>query len=489
MRPTGATVYGAAVHPLRADEIDHYDLAADVVVVGLGIAGVAAAIQAAESGAETLVLEAAGSGGGTSAMSGGIIYMGGGTPTQEACGFTDNAANMAAFLTTACGPGVDEDKVAAFCEGSVDLHHWLTEHGLAFEPTFYEMTAGREPPDTSGLIWSGGEDSMPGSAVADPVPRGHHPSYPDAAGVHIMAVLLEALDATSATVRTSTTVERLIVDGGRVVGVEARSDGAVLRVEARGGVALTAGGFVFNDDMVARHTPELLKANVRIGTDHDDGRAIRMAQAVGAATLNMSAFECAVPITPPLGLMRGLIVNGQGQRFINEDAYTGRIGIELLRHQDGKGHLIVDEDIYEVNLVGMQAKTVVETVEELAAEIGVPADSLAATLDVYNRGAAVGEDPLYGKRADMLVPLEPPLGAIDLSVDATFYAVFTLGGLRTDVHSAVLTEDGAPVAGLFAAGRTTAGIAVRGYVSGISLADGLFFGRRAGAAAASAAGR
>ena len=473
------------MRPVSASAVEAYDLTADVVVVGLGVAGVCAAISAAEAGADTLVVEAAGAGGGTSALSGGIIYLGGGTPLQQACGFTDTPDNMARFLTAACGPGVDDHKLQEFCRGSVELYHWLTDHGLEFEPSFYAKTAGREPPDTSGLIYSGGEDARPGSAVADPVPRGHHPAHPDAAGGHIMEVLLAALDRTSARVCTDTTVERLIVDSERVVGVEARSEGAGLRVEARQGVILTAGGFVFNDDMVSRHAPELLQANLRIGTDHDDGRGIRMAQACGAATVHMSAFECAVPITPPLGLMRGVIVNRQGQRFINEDAYTGRIGIELLARQQGEGFLIVDEEVYEVNLVGMEAMAVVETAEELAGEIGVPAGALAATLDLYNRGAARGEDPLFHKRSEMLKPLEPPLGVIDLRVESTLYAVFTLGGLLTDAAGAVLDEDGRSITGLYAAGRTTAGIAARGYVSGISLADGMFFGRRAGRAAAS----
>lgn len=472
------------MRPLHRSEIGGFDEEADVVVVGLGAAGAATAITAAEAGADTLVLEAAGAGGGTSARSGGIVYLGGGTPIQEACGFSDTPDNMADFLREACGPGVDEVKLQAFCTGSVDLFGWLVDHGLTFEPRFFAATAGREPPDTSGLIYSGGEDALPGSAVADPVPRGHHPAYPDAAGGHLMEVLLAALDRTPATTLTSTTVRRLVVDRDRVVGVEARSAGDVRRIGARRGVVLTAGGFVFDDDMVARHVPQLLRANLRLGTDHDDGAGIRMAQAVGAATVNMGAFECAVPITPPLGLMRGVIVNRHGQRFVNEDAYLGRIGIELLDHQDGQGWLLVDEEVYEVNLVGMQAGAVAESVAELADEIGVPAGSLGATLEAYNQAAAAGHDPVFGKRSDLVRPLEPPLGAIDLGVEGTFYAVFTLGGLRTDEHGAVLTEDGTVVPGLFAAGRTTAGIAVRGYVSGISLADGLFFGRRAGQGAA-----
>jgi 3-oxo-5alpha-steroid 4-dehydrogenase len=82
--------------------------------------------------------------------------------------------------------------------------------------------------------------------------------------------------------------------------------------------------------------------------------------------------------------------------------------------------------------------------------------------------------------------MEPPLGAIDLRVGHAIYAPFTLGGLDTDVDGRVIHGDGSPVPGLFAAGRTTAGLAVGGYASGISLGDGTFFGRRAGRAAAAA---
>ena len=92
--------------PLGVDEVTGWDLTADVVVVGLGCAGACAAIDAAARGADVLVLEAAAMGGGTSAMSGGIIYLGGGTPVQEACGFTDTPEAMAAFLAAARASGV-----------------------------------------------------------------------------------------------------------------------------------------------------------------------------------------------------------------------------------------------------------------------------------------------------------------------------------------------------------------------------------------------
>ena len=76
-----------------------------------------------------------------------------------------------------------------------------------------------------------------------------------------------------------------------------------------------------------------------------------------------------------------------------------------------------------------------------------------------------------------MIPLRPPYGVVDLSVDRSWYASFTLGGLVTD-------PDGVAAPGLHAAGRTTVGLAVGGYVSGISLGDGTYFGRRAGRAAA-----
>src|SRR5690606_27025433 len=95
-----------------------------------------------------------------------------------------------------------------------------------------------------------------------------------------------------------------------------------------------------------------------------------------------------------------------------------------------------------------------------------------------------GEDPDFHKAPEWVQALEPPYGVVDLRVEASYYAPFTLGGLVTDADSRVLDDAGVAIPGLFAAGRTTVGIAAGGYVSGISLGDGTFFGRRAGASAA-----
>ena len=266
----------------------------------------------------------------------------------------------------------------------------------------------------------------------------------------------------------------------------ARRAGRDLAIRARRGVVLCAGGFVHSDEMVARHSPLVASCSMRLGNDFDDGTGIRMGQSIGAAVMRMDAAECAVPMTPPRTLVAGILVNGQGQRFINEDTYYGRVGQEVLVRQEGEAYLIVDEALYEVTRAGLQASWVCETVEELEAEIGLPAGALVSTFELYQRHAVDNRDPQFHKASAFVRPLVPPLGAYDLRVanPAAFYATFTLGGLASTVDGEVLTVDDRAIPGLYAAGRTTSGIAAGGYVSGISLGDGTFFGRRAGRAAA-----
>jgi 3-oxo-5alpha-steroid 4-dehydrogenase len=258
-------------------------------------------------------------------------------------------------------------------------------------------------------------------------------------------------------------------------------------MRARRGVVLTAGGFVFNDDMLRQHCPPLARGTFKVGTEGDDGRAIRMAQAIGASVRNMYAGEVSLPITPPRTLIHGILVNGKGQRFINEDTYMGRVGQSALYEQDGEVYLLVDEASYEVNWMGLAATWVCETPEQLEAEMGLPSGSLRSTLDLYNEHAARGEDPLFHKGPAWVRPLVPPIGAFDLRVGPAPYAPFTLGGLETTVDGAVLDVSGRAVPGLFAAGRTTAGVCAFGYASGLSIGDSTMFGRFAGASAAASA--
>lgn len=468
-----------------AHEVRSWDREADVVVVGLGCAGACAAIEAAEAGAETLVLERAGGGGGTSAMAGGLIYLGGGTPVQEACGYSDTPDGMFTFLMAACGPAADEAKVRVYCDESVAHFHWFEAHGVPFKRSFYPEPSMEAPTDDC-LVYSGGEDAYPFDELTPAVPRAHKPQTPNAAGGFLMQRLIAATEKSGATIVTDTRAETLVVErDGRVAGVVVRQDGGERVIRARRGVVLAAGGFIQNDGMLLRHSPLLRKCSFRLGVEGDDGRAIRMAMGAGADVARMQAGEVAVPITPPRRLVRGILVTAAGQRFINEDAYYGRVGQEGLFRHGGRMFLIVDTAIYERNLAGFEAHYVEETIADLERVVGFPSGSLVRTVELYNQHATRGEDPLFHKRKPFLQPLvQSPFAAIDCSTEKVLWATFTLGGLRTTPRSEVLRPDGQIIPGLFAAGRTTNGIAAEGYVSGISIGDGTFFGRAAGRSAA-----
>ena len=101
----------------------------------------------------------------------------------------------------------------------------------------------------------------------------------------------------------------------------------------------------------------------------------------------MDSGECAVPISPPRPLVRGLLVNRFGQRFINEDSYFGRIGQAALFKQAGQMYFIHDDDTYEVSWIGVEAHAVADTIPELEAELELPEGSLQATMALYNRYA------------------------------------------------------------------------------------------------------
>lgn len=481
----------APIAPRPVAEITSWDAASDVIIVGYGCAGASAAIGAAEGEASVIVLERAGAGGGASAMAGGEIYLGGGTPVQKACGFDDTPRAMFDFLMAATGPGPNEEKLSIYCDRSVEHFHWLVDCGVVFKPTFYG-TPCWEPPTDDGLVFTGGENAWPFNEIAPPAPRGHVPQIRNkrlmekSGGWELMRHLTATAEAQGARVRPDSRVTQLIVaDDGAVVGVAGRSFGSDFAIRANRGVVLASGGFAANVDMVARHAPAAA-GQMLLGTDGDDGTSIRLGQGLGAAVAHLDAAEAALPSNPPL-VYPSILVNQFGQRFINEDTYCGRIGQTALFHQQGRCSLILDEEIFESvpegERWGARPTHVAATVAELEQEMGVPEGSLQATVEIYNRHAEHGEDPLFHKRSEFLRPLKAPFGGIPLTGP---YAVFTLGGLVTSVDGEVIGTGGRPVRGLYAAGRATSGIPSWGYASGTSLGDGTFFGRRAGRAAAGA---
>ncbi|MFD7064487.1 FAD-dependent oxidoreductase [Streptomyces sp. NPDC059906] len=484
------------VTPVRAETVTRWAAETGVLVVGHGCAGAAAAFEAASAGAGVLVLERAGGPGGSSALSGGELYLGGGTEVQKACGFEDSPEEMYSYLRAALGPHTDDGKLRLYCEESVAHFQWFVDRGLAFEPTLWDAPTWM-PTTRDGLMWLG-ENAWPYNEIARPAPRGHRTATEAFGGWLVMEKLVAAAEEAGAVTHADTLATALIVDGtGRVVGVTARRHGEDLAYRARGGVVLTTGGFADNEEMLADHAPHLL-AHGRVSDGLDDGSGIRMAAALGAATRRMGVVELALTALPALAV-RGMLVNAHGQRFVNEDVYPGLFSVAAVLTQPAPYWVILDEEGYEAvperERWGVVPRFVSETLGELESELGMPPGALESSVGTYNTHAARGRDPYFHKDARWLRPLEGPFAAIDPRAGfhqggrpsagaGTGVAGFTLGGLRTTVDGAVLDVSGAVLPGLFAAGRAASGIHGEGYVSGTSLGDGTFFGRRAGVAAA-----
>ena len=134
----------------------------------------------------------------------------------------------------------------------------------------------------------------------------------------------------------------IVESDGRVVGVRARQYGSEMTIRARRGVVLATGSFAYNDAMVAQYAPRIA-GRPAASIEQHDGQAIRMAQALGADLAHMDATEVAIFIDPQQ-LVRGILVNGRGQRYVAEDTYPGRVGQLTLYHQDNTAYLIIDSD-------------------------------------------------------------------------------------------------------------------------------------------------
>lgn len=460
----------------------------DVVVIGFGIAGGCAALEAARAGAKVVLLERAATYGGTSAMSGGHFYLGGGTAVQKATGHEDSAEEMYQYLL-AISKDPEPEKIRAFCDDSVEHFDWIEALGFQFERSYFPGKAVIQP-NTEGLMFTGNEKVHPFRDLAVPAPRGHKVPVPgDTGGTQmVMDLLNERIIEAGVEVRYETGAANLIADeDGAVVGVSWKrfKETGVLRAKA---VVVAAGGFVMNPEMVAENTPALGEKLFVLGNTYDDGLGLRLGASVGAELKFMNEPFITAPFYPPSILVTGIIVNSNGDRFVAEDSYHSRTSGFVMDQPDQAAYLIVDSA--HIEHPSMPLTPFIdgwETVEEMEAALGIPTGNLVATLASYNKFAHEKHDPEFHKHPDWIAPQDQgPWGAYDLTLGKALYAGFTLGGMRCSVDGQVQRADGAVISGLYAAGACAANIAQdgKGYASGTQLAEGSYFGRRAGRHAA-----
>ena len=436
------------------------------------------------AGADVLVLERASGGGGTSALSEGVIYLGGGTRLQRELGVEDDADALFAFMDACCGVS-DKAMLRRFCDGSVAHFDWLEARGVPFRRELY-TDKHICPPNGPGLFSSGNEKVWPYRAIARPAYRGHLVDGPTGnAGSRMMTELLARCAELGVRVigdARATALHRSA--DGRVTGASFRSFGQERSVQARRGVVLATGGFQMNRDMVGRDYPFLLDHGVAIGTDNSDGSGIALAQAIGGDTESIGAVHATASFYPPSGLVRGIIVNRLGQRFVAEDSYHGRTAAFIFDQPDRKAWLIVDAEVFAypelASAFNYRLVDGWETIADMERDLDMPQGMLERSLAEYNEFAAQGRDPQFGKYPDWIKPLtDGPYAAFDLSADQVLYHYHSLGGLRVDADARVIDTDVTPIAGLYAVGSCAASIiqTAKGYASGMTLASGSFFGQ------------
>ncbi|MDT4920165.1 MAG: 3-oxo-5alpha-steroid 4-dehydrogenase, partial [Pseudonocardiales bacterium] len=436
-------------------------------------------------GADVTIFERMTGGGGTTALAGGHIYLGGGTPVQEASGFTDTADDMYAYLT-AVSREPDPLKIRAYCDGSVAHFTWLEAHGIRFDRTYLPgKHLFQYGPDC--LVWTGNETVWPFRDMARPAPRGHKPAVAGDAGAVIVEALTASAVAAGANLETETRVVALRQDQrSRVVGVTIERDGERMDVDARGGVILAAGGFTMNSEMIAQYVPVLASAEP-LGSPADDGAAITLGTGVGGAVAHMDGAFLSATHYPPSGMLKGVIVNSEGNRFVAEDSYHGRTGSFVAAQPGRVAYLILDDATFvRPRLDTLPFIDGWENVADMERALGMTSGSLEKTVAYYNRHAAEGLDPTFGKAAEWLQPLHPPFAAFDMSIGKARYCGFTLGGLVTSVDGEVLDDLGQSIHGLYAAGACASNLVQDGpsYNSGLSIGEATFFGRSAGRHAA-----
>jgi succinate dehydrogenase/fumarate reductase flavoprotein subunit len=476
----------------KFETVSQFDHTVDVVVAGYGGAGGCAALEAKRAGAEVMILEGSSGAGGSTALSACEMYLGGsgGTRLQKDLGIEDSTENFRNYLLTCFGPYADRARVDVFAEGAAAHFDWIEALGVKYNRSLF---AGRDVValTADSLQYTGNERAWPFNTAARPIPRGHLPANAGHdGGKVVMAALTRRVEEAGVDIRYDARVTALIQDDtGRVRGVVARIDNRDVHIRARRGVVLCMGGFIMNETMTRQHIPYLDSIATRHGNPGDRGDGILMGVAAGGHAINMGEAFVGIAHYPPAQLTYGIFVNEQGQRFINEDVYLARLGHYAASQPGDNIYMFIDNKHFARPdyVQNTSIVAVGDTVAEVEREAGLPEGALQQTVAFYNRCAANGEDPLFHKAAEWLEPFETaPFALVSYRLSDIRPPVFTLGGLDSLPTGEVLTPDRTPIPGLYAAGRTVAGIPrnSRGYASGMSVADATFFGRLAGRQAA-----
>lgn len=437
---------------------------ADVVVVGAGGAGLAAAVSAADAGAKVIVVEKMPMvGGNTLRATGGLNAAG--TKYQEAKGIKD----------------------------SPDIHFDDTMKGGYNKniPELVRTMVDKAPEAIDWLTSLGADLTDVGNLGGSTNARSHRPKGGAAVGPEIVKVLKNAAESKKIEVLLETRATEILMKDGKVVGIKAKGKDGEIQINAKA-VVLATGGFGANAEMVAKYQPRLKGFDT---TNHPGatGDGITMAQAVGAALVQMEEIQTHPTVVPKKGIMiteavRGegaILVNRSGKRFVDELQTRDVVSEAILKQDGGTAFLLFDQQVRDSlkaieTYIRQGVITEANSLEELAKALKIDEKALVRTVQAYNSFVKNKKDAEFGRK-DLKVALTKPKY---YAVEVTPAVHHTMGGVRINTKAEVLRQDGSAIPGLYAAGEVTGGVHGGNRLGGNALADIIVFGRIAGQNAA-----
>ena len=404
---------------------------AGVLVVGSGISGLSAAIEATYMGADVLVIEKLGLFGGVTSTSAGIIQ-GADNVVLRATGVTDDTAEAFEAFINEMGHGrLNRDIIRNVAATGADTILWLVDMGVEWSPrphiSFYRF----EP-------FRGVEPYGPGTALG--------------AGAQITMRMVDYAKRIGVRFMMETTAESLIMEDGAVIGVNATDlTGGDVTIYADS-VVLATGGFQSNPELMARYLP-LVTPFGAFNINFATGDGLLMGIEAGAATYMRDTAIASIGAPN-----RGIFVTPSGERFNDESDYGLRRTNELVERGYSFHFAILDSshlnEALEAALVDGRAFEA-ETLAELAELLDMDSAVLEATVNRYNELVARGADVDFGKPAEHLQAIEE--GPFFAQRFGGFTVFGTMGGLLVDFYGRVISTDGDPIPGLFAAGEVANG--------------------------------
>lgn len=512
---TAAATQGeTAAETVEETEAAASDMECDIVIVGAGGAGLTAALQAVENGAENVIIvEKMSMTGGNSVRSTGGMNAAK-TPNQDANEFAENAG-VEATLQSAAEDYADNADITALAEtvqaqydeylanpegyfDSVELFELDTligGHGL----NNVELVKALAENSADAIVWlresQGADLSQVGQFGGASVKRIHKPVDEEGKTLSVGSYLIPILTANcneseNIQILFETPATEIIMENGAAVGVVVNDGENEFNIHA-GAVILASGGFGGNNEMVAQYKPEY-DGYITTNAPGIDGDGIVMGEAVGAATVDMDQIQLHPTVNPDTSALiteglRGdgaILVNTNGERFIDEVGTRDVVSAAEFAQPGQMAYLIVDQAMVDASSVIAgyikQGLTVSgETYEELAETLGIDPATFAETMNTWNGYVEAGEDPDFGR-----VSFANPLNT------APYYAIavtpgvhHTMGGLEINTNAEVLSTEGEVIPGLYAAGEVTGGVHGSNRLGGNAVADFVVFGRIAGASA------